>query len=138
MAEDIYIAGVPFTAVAHHDGRFARSAGLFALAKRQPGGGYTVLHLEMTASISQSAAAHHSRWAWALAAGMDTLLIHMFGRAQEIEGSVTPDTDTVDWHPEAQVDFFGVDLDDAGDGLLATTIQVAGSVRRSGGGRDDA
>lgn len=129
MTQDIYIAGVPFMAVSHHDGRFARTAGLFAFARRQISGGYTVLHLEMAASINKAAAPDHPRWAWALGQRMDTLLIHLFGRPAAAE--MTPDLETVDWHPEAQVDFFGVDLGDAPmDDPLATTIQIAGSLRR--------
>lgn len=133
MAQDIYIAGVPFLAVSHHDGRFARVPGLFALARRRPDGGYTVLHLEMTGAISQAAAPHHPRWAWALGAGMDTLLIHMFARPIALPAEAMPELETVDWHPDAQVDFFGVDLGDrATDDHLATTIQVAGAVHRFG------
>lgn len=131
MAHDIYIAGVPFTAVSHHDGRFARTAGLFAFARRQVSGGYTVLHLEMAASINLAAAPHHPRWAWALSQRMDTLLVHMFGRPASLPADVTPDLETVDWHPQAQVDFFGVDLgDEMSDEPLTTTIQIAGSLRR--------
>lgn len=137
MAQDIFIGGVPFVAMSHHDGRFLRTAGLFAFARRPIVGAYTVLHLEMTAAINQAAAPHHPRWAWALAAGMDTLLVHMFGRPAALGANVTPHTDTVDWHPEAQVDFFGVDLGDrAMEEGLATTIHVAGSVWRFSGGAD--
>lgn len=136
MAQDIYIAGVPFTALSHHDGRFVRTAGLFALARSRPAGGFTVLHLEMAAEINRAAAPHHPRWGWALGAGMDTLLVHMFGRPSSLP-QIMPDLETVDWHPHAQVDFFGVELEDAStDDRLATTIQIAGSLRRFGGSAD--
>lgn len=135
MAQDILIGGVPFIAMGHRDGGFISTAGLFAFARHGAGGAYTVLHLEMAAQISLAAAPHHPRWAWALGQGMDSLLVHMFGRPARLAASVTPQGETVDWHPLAQVDFFGVDLgESADDDGLATTIHVAGSVLRFGGG----
>ncbi|MGA0606583.1 hypothetical protein ACO2Q0_11325 [Phenylobacterium sp. VNQ135] len=103
---DIYIGGVPFLALGHHDGRFIRTAGLFAFARRQPGSRYLVLHLEIAEGISRSADASHPRWGWALRLGMDTLLVHLFSRKAILPADATPDWETVDWHPQAQVALF--------------------------------
>lgn len=72
------ICGVPFLALFHHDGRFVRAPGLFAFARRS-GRGFDILHLEWTEDIHRRAGPNHPRWAWALAAGMDTLLVHTSG-----------------------------------------------------------
>jgi hypothetical protein len=77
---DILIGGVPFLALSHRDGRFVRSAGLFAFARRQASGVYEVLHLEMTEAINRAAGPGHPRWGWALSVGMNALLVHGFGR----------------------------------------------------------
>jgi hypothetical protein len=52
----VFIDGVPFAALYHHDGRFIRAPGLFAFARRDPDGGYTVLHLELADAINRRAA----------------------------------------------------------------------------------
>lgn len=98
-----FIAGVPFMALGHHDGRFVRTGGLFAFARRERSGSYLVLHFEMTAAINQVADHSHPRWAWCMGQGMDTLLIHMAGRPASLPAGVAPDLETVDWHPEAEV-----------------------------------
>lgn len=108
MAQDIFIGGVPFTALGHHDGRFVRTAGLFAFARREPSGAYQVLHLEMTDAINRSAASDHPRWAWALRQGMDSLLVHLFGRSADLPQSAGFHTETVLWHPDAKT-HFGLD-----------------------------
>jgi hypothetical protein len=102
---DIYIGGVPFLALGHHDGRFLRTAGLFACARRQPGPRYLVLHLEIAEAINRRADCSHPRWGWALRLGMDTLLVHLFSQKAALPEDATPDLETVDWHPEAQVLF---------------------------------
>ena len=102
MAE-LFIGGVPFMALGHHDGRFVRTAGLFAFARREPAGLVTVLHFEMTQAINQSAVAGHPRWSWALSQGMDCLLVHLFGRAARLPADALPDLETVAWHPDAEV-----------------------------------
>lgn len=109
---DIIIRGVPFLALGHHDGRFVRTAGLFAFARRLPSGGYQVLHLGLSAAINREAGPGHARWGWALGAGMDSLLVHLFGKPAEVATDARADLETVTWHPEAQVDFLG-DCDDA-------------------------
>lgn len=103
MAQDIIISGVPFTALGHHDGRFVRTAGLFALARREPSGAYLILHLELTAAINRSAASDHPRWAWALRQGMDSLLVHLFGKAAALPANATGETENVLWHPHALI-----------------------------------
>lgn len=122
----------PSTAAAHH------RRGPLRLGASQGRGAYTVLHLEITPSISHAAAAHHPRWAWALGVGMDNLLIHMFGRPSRLDAGVDAHTQTLDWHPDAQADFLGIGLEDVDDQPLATTIHVAGSLRRTVSGREDA
>jgi hypothetical protein len=102
---DIFIGGVPFLALGHHDGRFVRASGLFAFARRTFSDGYEVLHLELSADINRDASPGHPRWGWALAAGMDTLLVHLFGKPAELPADATPDLETVTWHAEAQVAF---------------------------------
>ncbi len=77
----ITIAGVPFLALYHHDGRFLRHPGLFAFARWKGGGHYEVLHLELAEDIARAAGPGHPRWAWALQARMDTLLVHLLGAA---------------------------------------------------------
>lgn len=103
---DIYIGGVPFLALGHHDSRFLRTAGLFAFARRQPGRRYLVLHLEIAEGINRRADCSHPRWGWALGLGMDTLLVHLFSQRAALPADATPDSETVDWHPEAQVALF--------------------------------
>ncbi|MES2894991.1 MAG: hypothetical protein V4759_03095 [Pseudomonadota bacterium] len=128
---DIFISGVPFIAVGHRDGGFARAPGLFAFSRRDLNGGHTVLHFEMAALISQRAAPSHPRWAWALTQGMDSLLIHMFGRpaaAPERQEAF----DTVLWSPEAQIVFLDADLADPGPEIdIASSITSALEARRS-------
>lgn len=75
---DAYIDGVPFLPVGPHDGRFMRSAGLFAFA-RQEADGWTVLHFELSPAINRDAVPSHRRWAWALGRGMTHLLVHFAG-----------------------------------------------------------
>lgn len=103
---DIYVGGVPFLALGHHDGRFLRTAGLFAFARRQPGPRYLVLHLEIAEAINRRADCSHPRWGWALRLGMDTLLVRLFSQRAALPADATPDWETVDWHPEAQVALF--------------------------------
>lgn len=99
------LCGVPFMPLHHHDGRFVRVAGLFAFARRNPDGGYVVLHLELTEAINRTGVSGHPRWAWALGEGMNTLLVHMAGReASQANGPEAA------WHPLAQVVFAEGDL----------------------------
>lgn len=112
---DIFIGGVPFMALGHHDGRFVRTAGLFAFARRTPSGGYEVLHLGLSAAINREAGPGHPRWGWAMRAGMDSLLVHLFGKPAEIPAGAPADLETVTWHAEAEVAF--LDHKDGGAGL---------------------
>ena len=107
---DIFIGGVPFMALGHHDGRFVRTAGFFAFARRTPSGGYEVLHLELSPAINREAGPGHPRWGWAIGAGMDSLLVHLFGKPAEVTADAS--LETVTWHAEAQVAF----LDGVSDG----------------------
>lgn len=99
---DIFISGVPFLALGHRDGRFFRGPGLFAFARREPSGLYTVLHLELAEAVNRTACPHHPRWRWAVAEGLDTLLLHLFGGPAEIPVGSDASLETVLWHPEAQ------------------------------------
>lgn len=123
-----FIAGVPFMALGHHDGRFVRTGGLFAFARRAPSGSYLVLHFERTAAINQVADHSHPRWAWCMGQGMDTLLVHMAGRPASLPAGAAPDLETVDWHPEA-----GVVIDNrlSADGLNDLQDMAAGALRRA-------
>lgn len=53
------IAGVPFLALYHHDGRFLRLPGLFAFARWKRDGLYEVLHLEFAEDIARAAGPGH-------------------------------------------------------------------------------
>jgi hypothetical protein len=119
--DDIYIGGTPFTALGHRDGRFVRAPGLYAFARREPDGRRLVLHLGMAGDINRQAGPGHPRWAWALSQGMDTLLVHLFGRRAVLLPDATPDLETVLWHPQAQVDFLGLgDGEDAVEAIRAS------------------
>ena len=99
-----YIGGVPFRPLFHHDGRFVRLPGLFAFARRRPDGRHQVLHLELTEAINRAAGPGHRRWSWAMAQGMNEILIHLAGA----KATVLPASDgleTVVWHPQAEVVF---------------------------------
>lgn len=67
--------GLEFASLYHHDGRFIRRDGVFAFSRRGADGGHTVLHMERAADISRTANSGHSRWDWAIANGMNELLV---------------------------------------------------------------
>ncbi|KRB52628.1 hypothetical protein [Phenylobacterium sp. Root700] len=106
---DILIGGVPFLALSHRDGRFVRTPGLFAFARREASGVHQVLHLEMTEAIDRDAGPAHHRWAWALGEGMNTLLVHGFGQPAPLPEDAPLDWETVTWHRDAKVTFLGED-----------------------------
>ena len=110
---EVFIGGVPFMPLGHHDGRFVRTGGLFAFARRDPNGAYTVLHLEMTAAINRDAGPGHPRWGWSLGEGLDTLLVHMAGRPVLLAKDAHPDLETVLWHAEAEVVIPTLEADDS-------------------------
>jgi hypothetical protein len=89
-------------AMFHHDGRFVRAPGLFALARWRGGLRYEVLHLELAEAVHRTATPDHPRWAWALAAGMDTLLVHLLGASASVLEDIDPAREAV-WRPEAEV-----------------------------------
>lgn len=66
---------VRFVSLYHHDGRFVRREGAFAFCRRDADGGRTVLHLESAADISRVATPGHAHWDWAVANGMNELLV---------------------------------------------------------------
>jgi hypothetical protein len=94
------ICGVPFLALFHHDGRFIRAPGLFAFARGR-GERFEILHLERAAEICRRARPDHPRWTWALAAGMDTLLVHILG-ARPATGEAG-ELGEVTWAPGAEI-----------------------------------
>lgn len=66
---------VSFVSLYHHDGRFVRREGAFAFCRRDADGGRTVLHLESATDISRVATPGHPYWDWAVANGMNELLV---------------------------------------------------------------
>lgn len=115
--EHTTLAGVPFLALYHHDGRFLRLPGLFAFARWKGGGRYQVPHLELAEDIARAAGPGHPRWGWALQARMDTLLIHLLGAAHALPEP--GQSVEADWHPDACV-ALGADE----DALAAVTLLV--------------
>jgi hypothetical protein len=79
---EVIIDGVAFLSLYHHDGRFIRGDGLFAFARRDPDGSRTILHFELARDISRVARPDHPRWSYAIAAGMNELLVHLAGSQQ--------------------------------------------------------
>ena len=106
---DVYIGGVPFLALGHRDGRFVRSAGLFAFARRERAGVFTVLHFEMTEAINRSAGPGHARWDWCVGEGLNALLAHLAGREAIVPPGMKTGLDTVLWHSGARVVFPGLE-----------------------------
>lgn len=68
-------ADLRFVSLYHHDGRFVRREGAFAFCRRDADGGRTILHLEAAADISRAATPSHAHWDWAVANGMNELLV---------------------------------------------------------------
>jgi hypothetical protein len=99
---EVFIDGTPFAAVFHRDGRFFRAPGLFAFARCDADGRYTVLHLELTEAINRRADSSHPRWGWALSEGMNALLVHRAGAAASVDGA-SDERRNARWHPDAQV-----------------------------------
>ena len=99
MAETVFIAGVPFLAVCHHDGRLIRSGGLFVFARRD-GGQRTILHMELAEAINRHAGPSHPRWAWALTQGLNELLVSLASASSDVETGA--DRPGALWHPEAE------------------------------------
>lgn len=95
--EDVFIDGVPFLPLYHRDGRFFRTPGIFAFARREANGRRTVLHLELTDSIAGRAGPGHPRWSWALVEGMNELLVHLSGSPSV---ACSERMTTVQFHPD--------------------------------------
>jgi hypothetical protein len=73
------LAGIPFVAVAHHDLRFFRTAGVYALCRRR-GAQRTILFVGQADEIC---AAYGGRaWTAALEAGMNEVLVNLAARAR--------------------------------------------------------
>lgn len=66
-------AGVPFLVVGHHEGRFIRAPGLWGFARRGPRDEHTLLFLDHADAINETAGPGHTKWAEAMALGMDEL-----------------------------------------------------------------
>jgi hypothetical protein len=99
MPETVFIAGVPFLALCHRDGRLIRASGLFVFARRE-GRRRTILHMELAEAINRHAGPSHPRWAWALAQGLNELLVSLASSSGSIEAAT--DGPEVVWHPEAE------------------------------------
>jgi hypothetical protein len=75
----VTLAGIPFVAVAHHDLRFFRSPGVYALCRRS-GAQRTILFVGQADEVS---AAYGGRvWSAALEAGMNEALVNLAARAR--------------------------------------------------------
>lgn len=118
----VFIGGVPFIALDHHDGRFVRTGGLFAFARHTPSDDFLVLHFEMAAAINRVADHSHARWGWCLGQRMDALLVHMAGRRTRLSGDASSDLETVLWHPEAECVLAPVELD---QGLVESALATS-------------
>lgn len=90
MTSDVVIDGVGFMSLHHHDGRFVRGAGLFALARRDADGGRTIFCLELAQDISRRAEPGHPAWAHAISRGMNEVLVHLAG-SQQAPGEIAAD-----------------------------------------------
>lgn len=111
MQDLIFIDGVAFFALSHHDSQFIRAPGLAAFARRDADGGYTVLNFELCEAINRSAGPNHPRWGWALREGMDTLLVHLADRQTRLADThALPQGRPIRWHAEAQAPFGQPDL----------------------------
>ncbi len=98
MGRAIFIAGAPFQAVYHRDGRFLRGPGLFAFA-RWTGARHILLHLELTEAINRRAVPGHPRWDWSVGQGLNELLVCLASARASLAGGGEP----VDWDAGAQV-----------------------------------
>ncbi len=111
MQDSIFVDGVPFFAVSHHDSQFIRAPGLAAFARRDADVGYTILNFELCEAINRSAGPNHPRWGWALCEGMDTLLVHLAERASKVAAATeVTHAPPVRWHAEADAPFGQPDL----------------------------
>lgn len=99
MSDDVEIYGVAFMSLYHHDGRFVRGGGVFAFSRRDLDGGRTIFHLEPVSDISRYADSGHPRWDWAMAKGMNELLVHLAG-SQQTPGELAPGVGSppIRWH----------------------------------------
>lgn len=80
----VMIDGLWFMSLHHHDGRFVRGAGRFALSRMDADGGRTIFCLEEAADISRAAGPGHRAWAHAVSAGMNEILVHLAGAKKPI------------------------------------------------------
>jgi hypothetical protein len=84
MSGMVMIEGLWFMSLHHHDGRFVRGGGRFALSRLDADGGRTVFCLEEAADISRAAGPGHSAWAYAVSSGMNEILVHLAGAKRPI------------------------------------------------------
>lgn len=73
----VMIDGLWFMSLHHHDGRFVRGAGRFALSRHDADGGRTLFCLEDAQDISRAAGPGHPAWAHAVTRGLNEVLIHL-------------------------------------------------------------
>jgi len=84
----VVIQGVGFLVMGHRDGRFVRSGGLFAFARRDPDGGRTLFNLDLADAIDRVALPDHPAFDYGVSRGLNELLVHLAGsqaRPDEIE-----------------------------------------------------
>ena len=99
MSSSVLIAGVPFLPLFHRDGSMLRCGGLFVFARRE-GPRRTILHMELAEEINRRAVPGHQRWEWAIAQGLNELLVSLALSVATVEGE--PDDPEVSWHAEAE------------------------------------
>ena len=107
MQRSVLIAKVPFVPLHHHDGRMVRGGGVFVFARRT-GDARVILHMELASAINLRAGPGHPRWEWALANGLNELLVCLASapvRIGEAEGDIV-------WHEDAE--FWPVDAEAIG------------------------
>jgi hypothetical protein len=125
MLKDVFIAGVPFMPLFHHDGRMMRAGGLFAFARRD-GRRRLILHMEFAEAINRRAICGHPRWEWVISQGLNELLVSFASSAAASERE--DDDPEVSWHTEAE--FWPADKPDYWPASLEGPILPVSLVRR--------
>lgn len=75
--EDCEWAGVRFTPLHHHDGRFFRGPGLFAFVRRYGPSERVLLYVDHADCLAASAGPGHCHWAEALRLGLNELHVNI-------------------------------------------------------------
>jgi len=92
------IVGVPFLPLHQHDGRMIRGGGLFVIGRRT-GSTRLILHTELAEPINQRAGPGHSRRDWAIAQGLNELLVSLASASVMVDDI---DDDDAERHTDAE------------------------------------